>query len=94
MTADRWFAVAVGPVVETRYPANVDDAALAGRIRGGDCEALGELYDLYAPQAYAVAVRILSDQYAAEDIVHDAFVAIWQRMDRFDPERGSLRAWR
>ena len=88
-----WFAMAVGAVAETRYPADVDDAALAERMRGGDREAVGEFYDRYASQAYAVAVRILSDQYAAEDVVHDAFVAIWQRMDRFDPGRGSLRAW-
>ena len=76
-----------------RYPATVDDASLADRMRGGDREAVGEFYDRYAPQAYALAVRILSDQYAAEDVVHDAFVAIWQRMDRFDPDRGSLRGW-
>ena len=33
----------------------MDDAALAGRIRNGDREALGELYDRHAPQAFAVA---------------------------------------
>jgi RNA polymerase sigma-70 factor (ECF subfamily) len=71
----------------------VDDAALAERMRGGDREAVGEFYDRHAPQAYAIAVRILSDQYAAEDVVHDAFVAVWQQIDRFDPGRGSLRAW-
>jgi RNA polymerase sigma-70 factor (ECF subfamily) len=76
-----------------RYPATVDDAGLAERMRGGDREAVGELYDRYAPHAFAVAVRILGDQYAAEDVVHDAFVAVWQRMDRFDPERGTLRGW-
>lgn len=76
-----------------RYPAHVDDAGLAERMRNGDREALGAFYDLYAPQAFAVAVRILGDQFAAEDVVHDAFVAVWQAMDRFDADRGSLRAW-
>ena len=71
----------------------MDDADLAGRIRNGDREALGELYDRHAAQAFAVAFRVLGDRSAAEDIVHDAFVAIWQRMDRFDPDRGTLRAW-
>ena len=75
------------------YPAHVDDAAMAERMRNGDRETLGAFYDLYAPQAFALAVRILGDQYAAEDVVHDAFVAVWQRMDQFDPDRGSLRAW-
>ena len=86
-------AVAVGAQVETRYPAVVEDAGLAGRIRDGDREALGELYDRHAAQAMAVAFRVVGDRSAAEDIVHDSFVAVWQRIDRFDPNRGSLRAW-
>lgn len=76
-----------------RYPAQVDDAGLAERMRNGDREALGAFYDLHAPQAFAVAVRILGDQFAAEDVVHDAFIAVWKAMDRFDADRGSLRAW-
>lgn len=88
-----WTPTPSGTASADRYPAAVDDAALAKRMRGGDRDAVGEFYDRYASQAYALAVRILSDQYAAEDVVHDAFVAVWQRMDRFDPERGSLRAW-
>ncbi len=71
----------------------MDDAGLAGRIRDGDREALGELYDRHAAQALAVAFRVVGDRAAAEDIVHDAFVAVWQRIDRFDPNRGSFRAW-
>jgi RNA polymerase sigma-70 factor (ECF subfamily) len=63
------------------------------RIRAGDREALGELYDAYAGIALAVAVKTLQDRGIAEDVVHDAFVAVWQKMDRFDPDRGSLRSW-
>jgi RNA polymerase sigma-70 factor, ECF subfamily len=69
------------------------DALLAQRIRAGDREALGELYDRYAPIALALAVRVVNDRSAAEDVVHDAFVAIWQHIDRFDPSRGNLRGW-
>lgn len=29
----------------------------------------------------------------AEDLVHDAFVAAWQKIGRFDSSRGTLRAW-
>jgi RNA polymerase sigma-70 factor (ECF subfamily) len=41
----------------------------------------------------AVAVRVVSDRELAEDLVHDAYVAVWQKIDRFDPSRGSLRSW-
>ena len=69
-------------------PRRNDDALLAQRIRSGDREALGELYDRYASVALATALRV-----EAEDLVHDTFVAVWQKIDRFDPARGSLRAW-
>ena len=74
-------------------PQPNDDTLLAQRIRSGDRDALGELYDRYASVALATAIRVVADREQAEDLVHDAFVAVWQKIDRFDPMRGSLRAW-
>ena len=71
----------------------IADARLADRIRAGHTEALGELYDAYASKALATALRVLGDREEAEDVVHDAFVAVWRKIDRFDADRGSLRAW-
>ena len=71
----------------------IDDQLLAERLRSCDREALGALYDRYASVAMAVAVRVVSDRELAEDLVHDAYVAVWQKIDRFDPSRGSLRSW-
>ena len=71
----------------------VEDALLAGRIRAGDQAALGAVYDRYASVAMAVALRVVSERELAEDLVHDAFVAVWQKIDRFDPGLGSLRSW-
>jgi RNA polymerase sigma-70 factor (ECF subfamily) len=73
--------------------ASHDDASLAQRIRSGDREALGELYDRYASVALATALRVVADRDRAEDVVHDAFLAVWRKIDRFDPARGSMRAW-
>jgi RNA polymerase sigma-70 factor, ECF subfamily len=69
------------------------DERLAERIRSGDSSALGELYDRYGAHALAVAQRVVGAREEAEDVVHDAFVAVWRKIDRFDPTRGSLRAW-
>jgi RNA polymerase sigma factor (sigma-70 family) len=77
----------------TETPALHDDGLLAQRIRSGDRVALGEVYDRHASAALAVALRIVADREQAEDLVHDAFVATWQKIDRFDPARGSLRSW-
>ena len=69
------------------------DARRADRIRDGDAAALGELYDRHAAAALAVAMRVVGGRAEAEDVVHDAFVAVWRKIDRFDAQRGSLRAW-
>ena len=69
------------------------DARLAERIRAGDTDALGELYDRHASTALATALRVVGDREEAEDLVHEAFVAVWRKIDRFDTARGSLRAW-
>ena len=69
------------------------DARLAERIRAGRTDALGELYDRYASVALGTALRVVKDREEAEDVVHDAFVAVWRKIDRFDPQRGSLRSW-
>jgi len=71
----------------------VDDARLADRIRSGETQALGELYDRYGATALATALRVVGSREEAEDVVHDAFVTMWRKMDRFDAQRGSLRAW-
>jgi RNA polymerase sigma-70 factor (ECF subfamily) len=73
--------------------AHADDRRLAERIQQGDREALGELYDRYAAIALRTALRIVRDTATAEDMVHDAFVAAWRRIDSFDPERGVVRSW-
>lgn len=69
------------------------DARLAERIRAGQAEALGELYDRHAATALATALRVVGSREEAEDVVHEAFVAVWRKIDRFDAERGALRAW-
>ena len=69
------------------------DEVLVARIRSGDRAALGTLYDRYASAALAVALRMVPDRAAAEDLVHDAFVTIWRKIDLFDGARGSVRAW-
>ena len=78
-------------------PSSAPDAALdrllVTRIQNGDRDALGELYDHYASLAMGVVMRITRDRDAAEDVVHDAFVAAWRRIETFDGQRGSVRSW-
>jgi RNA polymerase sigma factor (sigma-70 family) len=68
--------------------ARTRDALIAGNER-----ALAEVYDTYGSIVFGVALYITKDRGAAEDIVQDVFVDLWQRPDRFDPQRAPLRGW-
>lgn len=63
------------------------------RIVAGDDAALREVYEQFASFVYGLAVRVIGDVRAAEDVSQDVFVAFWERPGAFDPERGSLRTW-
>ena len=63
------------------------------RIVAGDDQALREVYDQYASFVYGLAVRVIGDPRAAEDVSQDVFVSFWERPAAFDPDRGSLRTW-
>ncbi len=70
-----------------------NDARIRDALIAGSEAALAEAYDTYAPVVYGVALYVTRDRGAAEDIVQDVFVEMWQRPERFDPQRAPLRGW-
>ncbi len=69
------------------------DGELLRQIGAGDARAVGELYDRYASVLMPLALRILRDRAEAEDVIHDAFVAVSDRAGQYSSERGSVVAW-
>lgn len=67
--------------------------ALLGACAQGDREAFGLLYRMLSPAAYGLALRVLRDEHLAQDALQEAFTAVWQEADRFDPALGSGRGW-
>jgi len=63
------------------------------RLAQRDDAALGEVYDQYSSFVYGLALRVIGDARAAEDISQDVFLYVWERPETFDPDRGSLRTW-
>jgi RNA polymerase sigma-70 factor, ECF subfamily len=70
-----------------------DDADLARRLRERDAGALRELYDQYGRLIYSLIQRMVRNSAAAEDLVQETFLRIWNRMPAFDQERGALGPW-
>jgi len=69
------------------------DLALVTGLKSGDQVAMAELYDRYSPVVYAVALRVLGDTGAAEDVLQEVFLQLWRKPSAFDSARGSLGSW-
>jgi len=66
---------------------------LRKRIRAGDHDAFGELFDAYARSVYNHSYRLTGDWAQAEDVVSLTFLDAWRLRDKLDEEGGSLRPW-
>ena len=51
------------------------------------------MYDTLAPVVYGLVLRMLRDQHEAEEVTGEIFLGLWQSASRFDPARGTARAW-
>jgi RNA polymerase sigma-70 factor, ECF subfamily len=67
------------------------DTELLGRIAERDTAAFEAIYRRYGPSAYGVALRVLRQPALAEEVVADAFLAIWTAPHAYDPSRGTFR---
>jgi RNA polymerase sigma-70 factor (ECF subfamily) len=75
------------------FKAAFPDTALVSAIRAGDQNAMAALYDRYSSIVYSVALRVLGDTGAAEDVQQDVFMQLWRNPGAFDASRGNLGAW-
>lgn len=66
---------------------------LLARLRAGDDRALGHAFDLHGGMVHGLARRVVLDEQLAGEITQDVFVALWQRPDAVDLDRGSLRTY-
>lgn len=63
------------------------------RLIAGEEGALNEIYDQFSSFVYGLALRVIGDARAAEDVSQEVFVTVWERPAAFEPDRGSLRTW-
>jgi RNA polymerase sigma-70 factor (ECF subfamily) len=70
-----------------------DDLELHRRLSSGDRGAFDELYRRYSPTAYGIAYRLTGQRLLAQDVVHDAFLALWRAPEAFDAGRGAFRTF-
>jgi len=69
------------------------DAALVVAIGRWRQDALAEAFRRHSGAVHGLARRVLGDDAAAEEVVQEIFLRLWNAPDRFDPARGTLRSF-
>jgi RNA polymerase sigma-70 factor (ECF subfamily) len=64
--------------------AEREDGVLVARVRDGDIDALGELYERHKRKVYRTATAITHDERMAEDILQEVFLRVNRYADSFD----------
>jgi len=76
----------------TEKAGAVEDASrLIERVRARDADAFEALYDEYYRLVYGLALRVLADASAAEDVTQAVFLKIWDSPALF--RGGNFGAW-
>jgi RNA polymerase sigma-70 factor (ECF subfamily) len=85
-----------GPTASARPAANGaqdDDKTLVESVAKGDARALELIYERYSRGVYSLAMRLLTDGPAAEEVVQETFLKLWRQPSAYQPGRGRLLPW-
>ena len=69
------------------------DEQLLAQAASGEASALEALYDRYAPAVMGLALKLLADRAAAEEVVQETFWRVWRSAGSFRSQRGTVAAW-
>jgi RNA polymerase sigma-70 factor (ECF subfamily) len=85
--------VAAAVLSERAEAGPVSAEALLVAAAAGDDAAFADLVRAVRPRVVRAAERIVRDPAMAEEVAQEVLTEVWQKADRFDPERGSVAAW-
>jgi len=71
----------------------VSDESLIAGLAGGDPEASNQFVRRFQARVFGLAVTLLSDRSAAEEVAQEAMVRAWRHAGAYDPRRGRVDTW-
>src|SRR5690606_37590578 len=72
---------------------NVADEALLAGLGTGDADAAAAFVRRFQPRVFGLALTMLGDRAAADDVAQEAFVRAWRHAGAYDARRGSVATW-
>jgi RNA polymerase sigma-70 factor (ECF subfamily) len=75
-------------------PADLEvEVDLLQRTGKGDRQSFEQLYERFSGVLFSTAYRVLNSPEAAEDVLQDVFLQIWEKAPLYDPQRGKPLTW-
>jgi RNA polymerase sigma-70 factor (ECF subfamily) len=74
-------------------PPALSDEELVALLHADPQRGIAALYDRFGRLVFSVALRIVQDHGAAEEITQDVFLGCWRHIDAYQSRRGSMAAW-
>lgn len=71
----------------------LNDERLIEAIVVGTVWAMEQLYQRYRVILYSLIYRMVADHQVAEDLLQEAFLAVWQHASSYSPQAGAVRTW-
>lgn len=68
------------------------ESALIARVASGDQSAMRALYEAHSEAVWRFVRSRLSDEFEANDIVHETMITVWRTAARYEG-RASVRSW-
>jgi len=62
-------------------------------LKNEDKKAISLLYEYYSDSLYGVILKIVTDEYIAQDVLQESFVKIWKNAKKYDPKKAKLFTW-
>ncbi len=84
------FSAVMNPDPENDIEAEI---GLLREVGQGNRESFEALYERFSGVLFSTAYRVLNNQEAAEDVLQDVFVQIWEKAALYDPTRGKPMTW-
>lgn len=72
--------------------ADISEQKIVQSCIDGDRQAQRKLFELLAPKMLSVCLRYVGDRSVAEDLLQDAFVTLYTKLDSYKGE-GSFEGW-
>lgn len=72
---------------------SMQDHQLTRLVAQGNREAFIVLYDRLAGKVHGLALRMMGEKMAAEEVTQDTFLKLWTHAGSFTPKKGVLAAW-